>query len=118
MKPRYAILTVSIGLMLAQAASAVTRAYVPGEKPRPGVTAPGMQGTGKVRSIDLQTHRMQIDTVEYAFDPLNTRFSNAAGVGLMPSRMKIGEAVSFVAKPAATPGSPPMLEAVRTMTKP
>ena len=120
MKLRYAMLSLAIGLLLSQTSSAVTRLYSPGEKPKPSVTPPavGMQGTGKVRSINLQTHRMHIDAIEYAFDPLNTRFSNAAGVGLMPNRMKIGEAVSFSAKPAATSGSPPMLQAVHTMAKP
>ena len=117
MKLRYAILSLSIGLLLTQTASAVTRPYIPGEMPRPSV-APGMQGTGKVRSINLQTHRIYIDATEYAFDPLNTRFSNAAGVGLPPGRLKIGEAVSFSAKPATASGSPPVLEAVRTVAKP
>lgn len=120
MKLMYALFSLSICLLLTQTANAVTRMYTPGEIPKPSVTAPAgiMQSTGKVRSIDLQTHRMHIDAIEYAFDPLNTRFSNAAGVGLMPTRVQIGDEVSFSAKPAATSGSPPMLQAVRTIAKP
>ena len=120
MKLSHAILPLSIGLLLTSMASAVTRSYIPGQAPSPGVTAADgiMQGTGKVRSINLQTHRIYIDATEYVFDPLNTRFSNSAGIRLLPSRMKIGGEVRFSAKPATTSGSPPMLQAVQAMTKP